>query len=121
MVHTLTIVLIATLLNQICYAREIKGDARSPGDGQKLTLTVGELSYILITRRGGDVSPPKNISPCARAILTCCNEKVINPYCSEALKCGAFFLDDNPCEDKFVIDALKAAKIFYTQLNDRKT
>ncbi|KPJ06039.1 hypothetical protein RR48_14481 [Papilio machaon] len=81
-------------------------------------FTVEELSYILATRNGEEVNQPKTISPCASAILSCCNEKVMNPYCSESLKCGAFFFDDNPCEDKFVIDALKAARAFYEQLNN---
>ncbi|KPJ05618.1 hypothetical protein RR46_01680 [Papilio xuthus] len=91
---------------------KLNSDVQSQG-----RLTVDVLSYILSTRNGEDVNAPKTISPCASAILTCCNEKVMNPYCSERLKCGAFFFDDNPCEDKFVIDALKAARAFYEQLN----
>lgn len=97
--------------------REIRQEKLNSDVQSQIKFTVEELTYILSTRNGEYVNPPKTITPCASAILSCCNEKVINPYCSEKLKCGAFFFDDNPCEDKFVIDALKAARAFYEQLN----
>ncbi|CAH2071087.1 unnamed protein product, partial [Iphiclides podalirius] len=117
----LIIAFLAILLNQICHARGITTVERSTSDSKsKLTLTVQELSFILSTRRGDNVKPPRTISPCARAILTCCNGKVINSQCSESMKCGAFFFDDNPCEDKFIVDALNAARTFYEQYTNGK-
>lgn len=67
--------------------------------------------------KGQDLKPPYALSPCARAILGCCNNKVMNSHCSESLKCGAFFFDNNPCDDKYVLEALKAANKFYSQFN----
>ncbi|CAH1647116.1 unnamed protein product [Spodoptera littoralis] len=80
------------------------------------SLSYNELVYILQARHGKDVPRPKILSPCARAILGCCKDNHINESCSESLNCGAFFFDDNPCDEKFVLDALKAAKSFYQQL-----
>lgn len=79
-------------------------------------LSYNDLRYILQARNGVDVPAPKTLSPCARAILGCCKDNVINESCSEALKCGAYFFDDNPCDAKFIVSALKEAKTFYTQL-----
>lgn len=82
------------------------------------SMSYEELDYILRTKRGEVTVPPKKLTPCARAILGCCNDKVMNGHCSESLNCGAFFFDDNPCEEQFVVSALKAAKTFYKQLNE---
>ncbi|CAK1546196.1 unnamed protein product [Leptosia nina] len=82
----------------------------------KPNLSYNELLYILKTRNGDRTKPPKALSPCARAILGCCDEnKVINENCSVLLNCGAYFFDDNPCDDKFIYDALRAATAFYHQ------
>nr|XP_034829886.1 uncharacterized protein LOC117987031 [Maniola hyperantus] len=83
----------------------------------KLGPTYNELLYILQSRHGEVGNRPKHLTPCARAILGCCNNRVMNETCSENLKCGAYFFDDNPCEDKFIVDALHAAKLFYEQFN----
>ncbi|CAG4916377.1 unnamed protein product [Colias eurytheme] len=106
---------------QCVYTRQIPPVSSAP---QTVTirspanLSYEELSFILKTRHGLVEKPPKTLTPCARAILGCCDDKkVMNESCSESLKCGAFFFDDNPCEDKFIIDALKAAKNFYEQFN----
>lgn len=80
-------------------------------------LSYEELNYIAKVRNGESPKEPKTLTPCARAILGCCVEKVMNTDCSEAHKCGGHFFDDNPCEDKFIIDALNAARIFYEQFN----
>ncbi|KAI8424297.1 hypothetical protein MSG28_002847 [Choristoneura fumiferana] len=80
-------------------------------------LSFEELNYIARVRNGEAPKVPKTLTPCARAILGCCVGKVMNTSCSEAHKCGGLFFDDNPCEDKFIIDALKAARIFYDQFN----
>lgn len=80
-------------------------------------MTYEELNYILKTKRGEVEVPPKTLSPCARAILGCCNGIVMNGHCSESLNCGAFFFDNNPCDEKFVVSALEAAKSFYKQFN----
>lgn len=117
-----TIIVIMTLFTQAICAPEVKGTMtkiavttlRSPADA---VLSYKELLYILEVRNGDDGIKPESLSPCARAILGCCNEKVMNENCSEALNCGAFFFDVNPCEDKFVIDALSAARSFYEQIN----
>lgn len=85
--------------------------------GSNLGPTYNELLYILQSRHGEAGKRPKHLTPCARAILACCNNKVMHETCSESLKCGAYFFDDNPCEDKFIIDALEAARQFYSQFN----
>lgn len=81
-------------------------------------LPYEELVFILQSRLG-IAQKPRTLSPCARAILGCCKENRMNEHCSESLNCGAFFFDDNPCEDRFIIDALQAAKSFYTQLKEK--
>lgn len=81
-------------------------------------ITYDELVYILQSRHGGGSERPKTMTPCARAILGCCKDKVMNEYCSESLMCGAYFFDDNPCEDKFILQALEAASKFYDQFNN---
>ncbi|CAH2235513.1 jg14778, partial [Pararge aegeria aegeria] len=86
-------------------------------ENPKLGPTYNELLFILQSRHGMAGMQPKHLTPCARAILGCCNNKAMNDTCSENLKCGAHFFDDNPCEDKFIIDALEAAKLFYEQFN----
>lgn len=84
----------------------------------KSQMTTEELEYILKTKSRDAREPPKKLSPCARAILGCCNDaKVMNSHCSESLNCGAFFFDDNPCEEEFVISALNAAHTFYKQFD----
>lgn len=80
-------------------------------------ISYDELYYILKSRHGEVIPRPKHLTPCARAILGCCNNSVMNESCSETLKCGAYFFDDNPCEDKFILEALEAAKKFYEQFN----
>ncbi|KOB65204.1 Uncharacterized protein OBRU01_23065, partial [Operophtera brumata] len=67
-----------------------------------VSMSYEELDYILRTKKGEVSVPPKLLSPCARAILGCCKDKVMNEHCSEMLKCGAFFFDDNPCDEQFV-------------------
>ncbi|CAG9559735.1 unnamed protein product [Danaus chrysippus] len=113
-------VAVALLVMQV-YTRDIRSNTPSAGNSKKnITsyIKYNELVYILETRHGNPAKKPTRLTPCARAILSCCEEKVINEGCSESLKCGAYFFDDNPCEDKFIIDALEAAKLFYQQLVD---
>ncbi|CAH0729396.1 unnamed protein product, partial [Brenthis ino] len=102
---------------QINYARNIKSTIVPLGDPVKNStyVTYEELVYILHTRNGIDSARPKYLTPCARAILGCCKGKVINENCSEALHCGAYFFDNNPCDDKFILQALEAARSFYDQ------
>ncbi|XP_063360782.1 uncharacterized protein LOC134649879 [Cydia amplana] len=108
----MTSMLISMMLLQALGAPQNKSvkkvDSKNPAD-----LSYEELKFIDLKRRGGFPTPPKRLSPCAKAILGCCEEKVIDPECSEALYCGAHFFDDNPCDDKFIIDALKAARQYY--------
>lgn len=80
-------------------------------------LTYDELLFILKVRNGEETRKRISLSPCARAILGCCQKNVMNEQCSETLQCGAFFFDVNPCDDKYVIDALNAARAFYEQFN----
>ncbi|XP_023933792.2 uncharacterized protein LOC112042851 [Bicyclus anynana] len=94
-------------------ARDIPSIIKNP----KLGPTYNELLFILQSRFGEAGPQPKHLTPCARAILGCCNNNVMNETCSESLKCGAHFFDDNPCEEKFILDALTAAKLFYEQFN----
>ncbi|KAJ2951961.1 hypothetical protein O0L34_g4220 [Tuta absoluta] len=109
-VHTLTI--LTVLLTQALCKPEVKSSTfATPAN-----LSYDELLYILKVR-SGEQPKPRRLSPCARAILGCCRERVMNEHCSETLKCGAFFFDVNPCEDKFIIDALNAARAFYEQFN----
>nr|XP_004925663.3 uncharacterized protein LOC101736265 [Bombyx mori] len=82
-----------------------------------INMSYEDLDYIVKFRSGQVHAKPRTLSPCARAILGCCNGKIMNSNCSESLQCGAFFFDENPCEDRFVEDALKAAKAFYEQSN----
>lgn len=82
-------------------------------------LSYSELVYILESRRGLADQRTRRLSPCARAILGCCKDNRMNESCSESLNCGAFFFDDNPCDEKFVLDALKSAKVFYKELQDQ--
>lgn len=83
----------------------------------QIALSYNELQYILNARNGFTEVPKITLSVCARAILGCCRQKDMNIMCSETLGCGAHFFDDNPCEDKFITVALKAAKSFYEQIN----
>lgn len=89
---------------------------KSPAD-----MSYQELQYILQTKRGENTKQPKVLSPCARAILGCCTGLNMNSHCSEQLNCGAFFFDANPCEEQFVLDALNAAKRFYSQFDNNST
>lgn len=82
-----------------------------------VNLRYDELLYLLSVRQGEEAQKPISLSPCARAILGCCQKNIMNIQCSETLKCGAFFFDVNPCDDKFVLDALDAARAFYEQFN----
>ncbi|XP_075971804.1 hadley [Anticarsia gemmatalis] len=112
---TYTIMIIATMVfTQAFSATEVNpnsigGTAQSPTN-----MTYEELVYILQARQGVP-QEARTLSPCARAILGCCKENRMNEQCSESLNCGAFFFDINPCDERFVIDALKAAKNFYQQ------
>ncbi|KAG7307810.1 hypothetical protein JYU34_006407 [Plutella xylostella] len=83
-------------------------------------LSYDELVFILKNRNSKTgMKPPKTFSPCARAILSCCTDKKLKTKCSEDMGCGAHFFDDNPCDEKFVVEALRAAKIFYRQFFKR--
>lgn len=84
-------------------------------------MSYEELEYILQMKRGEETKKPKVLSPCARAILGCCTGPMMNSHCSEQLNCGAFFFDNNPCEERFVLDALNAAKSFYSQFDGNST
>lgn len=101
----------------VCAPQNKLNSDSSVSNRQTSLMTYEELEYILRTKRGEPGVLPKKLSPCARAILGCCNGIVMNSHCSESLKCGAFFFDDNPCEEEFVISALKAASVFYNQFN----
>ncbi|KAJ8727545.1 hypothetical protein PYW07_001664 [Mythimna separata] len=118
-----TIILIATLMLTQAHSRpEVRRNTITSGSTispPPASLSYNELRYILQARNGVEVQTPYNLSPCARAILGCCKEGQINESCSESLKCGAFFFDDNPCDEKFILDALKAAKSFYQQQDDK--
>ncbi|VVC87475.1 unnamed protein product [Leptidea sinapis] len=79
-------------------------------------LTYDELVYLLQSRFGTqNVAKPMVLSPCAKAILGCCKEGSMDVSCSETLKCGAHFFDDNPCGERFIISALDAATKYYNQ------
>lgn len=114
------VIVIATVITQILCAPQaiIKNPStlKTPAN-----MSYEELQYIISVRSGQTQVTPKTLSPCARAILGCCKENVMNSYCSESLKCGAFFFDSNPCDDKYMEDALAAAKAFYNQLNKVST
>lgn len=119
MADTATIILITALFAQaICAPQAVT--EKSPSTFQSpANLSIEEITYIIKVRSGNvnDASPPRFLTPCARAILGCCNGSVINENCSESLKCGAFFFDANPCDDKFISEALQAARGFYEQFN----
>lgn len=116
----MTLMLISMMVFQAQGAPQNKSvkkvDTKNPTD-----LSYEELTFIEQKRRGGFPTPPKKLSPCAKAILGCCEEQVIDSECSEALNCGAHFFDDNPCDDKFIVDALKAARLYYDQFNKINT
>lgn len=115
---TYTVMIISTMLfAQALCAPEVNRNSITSTAKPPANLSYDELLYILQTRNGIP-QKPKTLSPCARAILGCCRDNQMNESCSETLKCGAFFFDVNPCDDRFVIDALKAAKEFYQQLKD---
>ncbi|CAB3239405.1 unnamed protein product [Arctia plantaginis] len=103
------------LIAQIFCATEVNQNTIGSTISSPANLSYEELVYI-IQERHGVPQRPRILSPCARAILGCCKQNQINEECSEALGCGAFFFDDNPCDDRFVLDALKAANTFYNQL-----
>ena len=113
---------ILIIVVQINNARNISTTFIKLGDPVKNStyITYEELVYILQSRHGEESERPKYMTPCARAILGCCQNKVMNEYCSESLQCGAYFFDDNPCEDKFILQALEAARKFYDQFNNIK-
>lgn len=114
-----TIIFGFIVIIQAIYAQNNKEQTSSiPKPSTPANMTYDELIYIYQSRQGVKQAKPKNLTPCAKAILSCCNDKTINEHCSESLKCGAYFFDDNPCDDKFILDALKAAKIFYEQMAD---
>lgn len=114
---TSTILVIAMLLAQAISAPQNGvSTIKSP-----VNMTLEELNYLLQVRSGQPQTQPKVLSPCARAILGCCRDKIMNPSCSESLNCGALFFDVNPCEERFVNEALKAASSFYEQLNNVST
>lgn len=96
---------------------DIKGITKKSKPNVQGKLTYSDLNFILNSRNGVTENPEVVLSPCARAILGCCKDNKINERCSEALKCGAFFFDDNPCDEKFIVSALKAARQFYEQYN----
>ncbi|KAL0882535.1 hypothetical protein ABMA27_000997 [Loxostege sticticalis] len=115
--HT-TIILIATLVAQAICLPQVKRKIDNPTTIRSpANLSLEELKFIIGVRNGDDVTPPKTMTPCARAILGCCNGTVMNESCSESLNCGAYFFDVNPCSEKFVVDALNAARTFYEQFN----
>lgn len=76
-----------------------------------------DLTYIIKIRNGEPTTRPRNLSPCARAILGCCKGNVMNSQCSENLNCGAFFFDVNPCDESYIEGALQAARKFYEQFD----
>ncbi|KAJ8733318.1 hypothetical protein PYW08_001616 [Mythimna loreyi] len=119
---TYTIILIATLMfTQAMCRPEVRRNTITSGstvNPPPASLSYNELRFILQARNGVEVPTPQNLSPCARAILGCCKNNQMNESCSESLKCGAFFFDDNPCDEKFIMDALKAAKSFYQQFKE---
>ncbi|CAH2105508.1 unnamed protein product [Euphydryas editha] len=114
------IVAFITIILQMNEARNIKSTPVSYiwNKNPPPYITYDELQYILKSRHGEDSPRPKHLTPCARAILGCCNNNVMNENCSESLKCGAYFFDDNPCEERFILEALVAAKKFYEQFNN---
>lgn len=110
-----TLIIVTMLMTHIFCATKINQNAVNGTISSPSNLSYEELVYI-IQERNGVPQRPRMLSPCARAILGCCKENQMNEGCSEALGCGAFFFDDNPCDDRFVVDALKAANTFYHQL-----
>ncbi|XP_028173849.1 uncharacterized protein LOC114362592 [Ostrinia furnacalis] len=115
--HT-AIILVLTLIAQALGAPQSKKKIDAPSTIRSpANLSLKELEYIVGVRRGEPVPPPKTLTPCARAILGCCQKSVMNESCSEALNCGAYFFDANPCSEKYVLDALNAARTFYDQFN----
>lgn len=119
MVHSATIICLMAVFTQAICAPQVKTtkDKIASTLATPANLSYDELLFILKVRNGEEVKKPISLSPCARAILGCCQKKIMNEQCSETLQCGAFFFDVNPCEDKFVIDALNAARAFYEQFN----
>lgn len=120
MARSATIICLMAVFTQAICAPQVK--ARMDKIASTLTtpanLSYDELLFIFKVRSGEEPKKPKSLSPCSRAILGCCRNKVMNEQCSETLQCGAFFFDVNPCDDKFVLDALNAARAFYEQFNN---
>ncbi|KAJ0178707.1 hypothetical protein K1T71_005482 [Dendrolimus kikuchii] len=107
----------AIVLMTVVLASAYAAPQTSPTATKPPNISPEDLTYIIKVRNGEATTPPVNLSPCARAILGCCKANVMNTQCSENLKCGAFFFDVNPCEDKFIVEALQAARMFYQQFN----
>ncbi|CAG9795251.1 unnamed protein product [Diatraea saccharalis] len=125
MTSVAVITIVAALIgNVICAPAEVKGNdrgvdtIRSPAN-----LSFEELNYLLRVRSGVDTPNvnPIYLTPCARAILGCCKENVMNGDCSESLNCGAYFFDVNPCDVKYIQMALESAKAFYEQFDNLNT
>ncbi|CAH0605887.1 unnamed protein product [Chrysodeixis includens] len=119
MAHKSTLIMSAMLFVQALSAPNTNKNVITSTLQTPANLSYSELLYILESRRGHVGEKSKRLSPCARAILGCCKDNRMNEACSESLHCGAFFFDDNPCDEKFVLDALKSAKVFYQQLQDQ--
>lgn len=118
MVNPTAVIIMATLIVQAICAPQLKKQMEiSSTIRSAANLSLAELKFIVSVRNGENAIPPKTLTPCARAILACCKESVMNESCSENLKCGAYFFDVNPCDERFVIDALNAARTFYEQFN----
>lgn len=119
---SLVFVIIAALVAELtCSPADLKNHkskkvAMQPIYTNQAHLLYEELQYIYSLQHGnGTAVRPKTLTPCARAILGCCKEGQMQEICSVDLGCGAYFFDDNPCDEKFVIDALNAAQAFYEQ------
>lgn len=119
MANLTAIIVMAALIAQVICAPQVKKQMKTDTSTIRslVNLSLAELKFIVGVRRGENVSPPKTLTPCARAILSCCKGSVMNEECSESLECGAYFFDVNPCDERFVIDALNAARTFYEQFN----
>ncbi|GBP56980.1 hypothetical protein EVAR_79116_1 [Eumeta japonica] len=110
-----------TIQTEVKTASKAAATKPVPTISSPANLTYKELVYILQYRSGTVQKPVVVLSNCARAVLGCCNSGVMNQNCFESLRCGGLIFDDNPCEDKFIIEALKAAREYYDQWNDVST
>lgn len=111
-----------TLTAQIDYINPKKRlSAQIAVESDLKDLSYKELEYIYNSRLETKNRLKVPFTPCARAILGCCKEKKMIEGCSEELGCGSLFFDSNPCQDRFMIEALEAARLFYEQYNTVST